>query len=334
MRDRVEGVPHVLGWSLLVSLGLVMWPPAEVHAQQVPDRDFDPPIGKETFPRGEGPVVGIDAAHLNFHTMEGRYQSFARLLEKDGYRVRSSANPFDLEALEAFDILVVANAMHAQSEVAFAPLPNLSAFTGAEIAAVEQWVAEGGALLLIADHMPIAGHTEALAAAFGVRFHNGFVFDSEGAGQITFRRVDGTLGPAGVIDGRDTSERVDSVTTFTGQGFRVDPGVDAEPVLTIPPGHTLFLPSVAWEFSDATPRIPAAYLLQGAVVHHGRGRLAVFGEAAMFSAQLAGPGRRPMGMNHPTAGQNYLLALNVMRWLGHGHLGSRLRRSGHIFGAR
>ena len=40
-----------------------------------------------------------------------------------------------------------------------------------------------------------------------------------------------------------------------------------------------------------------------------------FGEAAMFSAQLSGPEERPMGMNDPSAAQNYRFALNVLRWL-------------------
>ena len=299
----------------LAALAGLAWPSGSVDAQQVPDRGFVPPIAVATFPPGQGPEVGIDAAHVNFHTMEGRYASFADLLERDGYRVRSSGAAFTADVLERVDILVVANAMHPQSEGGFAPLPNLSAFAEAEILALERWVAAGGSLLLIADHMPIAGHTEDLAAAFGIRFHNGFVLGADGDGSITFRRSDGTLAPGDVVDGRDGSERVDSVTAFTGQAFRLDPAVDGEPLLIIPEGYTLFLPSEAWEFSDSTPRIPAAYLLQGALVRHGRGKVAVFGEAAMFSAQLSGPGQRPMGMNHPSAAQNYRFALNVMRWL-------------------
>ena len=47
----------------------------------------------------------------------------------------------------------------------------------------------------------------------------------------------------------------------------------------------------------------------------GSGRAAFFGEAAMFSAQVAGPSRRPMGMNAPGAEQNHRFVLNVMRWL-------------------
>jgi hypothetical protein len=55
--------------------------------------------------------------------------------------------------------------------------------------------------------------------------------------------------------------------------------------------------------------------VQGAVIVFGKGKVAVFGEAAMFSAQLAGPNKVPMGMNAPGAEKNAQLALNVLRWL-------------------
>jgi hypothetical protein len=55
--------------------------------------------------------------------------------------------------------------------------------------------------------------------------------------------------------------------------------------------------------------------LQGAVLPFGKGRVAVFGEAAMFSAQLSGPTNNPMGMNAAIAKQNPQFLLNVMHWL-------------------
>ena len=288
---------------------------AAANAQQVADPDFAPPIEKPEYELGRGPRVAIDAAHLNFHTADGRYAPFAELLRRDGYRVESGTEPFDGSWLAEIDVLVVSNAMHEQSEADWAPLPNYSAFTDQEVAAVERWVRDGGSLLLIADHMPLAGHAEALAAAFGVRFQNGFAFDSARNGLITFRRADGSLSPGSIADGRGPGERVDFVTTFTGQAFRLDPGVDADPLLIFPAGYQLLLPQVAFEFSDSTPRISAANLLQGALVRHGSGRVALFGEAAMFSAQLAGPNRQPMGMNAPSARENYRYALNVLHWL-------------------
>ncbi len=301
-------------WIVLTVLALVSTPPAT--GQQIADGDFAPVIDKPEFADGRGPRVLIDAAHLNFHTADGGYAPFAALLRRDGYVVGSSAKPFSAASLAGADVLVIANAMHKDSEADWAPLPSRPAFAAEEIAAVERWVRGGGSLLLIADHMPLAGHAESLAAAFGVRFQNGFAFDSARNGQLTFRRADGSLAAGQVADGRNADERVDFVTTFGGQAFRLDPGIEAEPRLILGEAYQLLLPEVAFEFSERTPRISAANLLQGALVRHGEGRLAVFGEAAMFSAQLAGPGRRPMGMNHPDARENYRYALNVMHWLG------------------
>jgi hypothetical protein len=287
---------------------------AGANAQQVPDPDFNPPIPNPEFDPGEGPLVLVDAAHNNFHTADGRYGAFARLLERDGYVVGSNEQPFTRAVLSRGAVMVIANAI-ADENVGDWVLPTPSAFTDGEIDAVVDWVSRGGSLLLIADHMPIAGNAEALAAAFGLRFYNGFAFDEDGGGAVLFSRAAGTLRETPVSNGRHRGERVDSIATFTGQAFRVDPGVEAEPLLVLPDGYTVWLPEVAWEFSDATPRVSGAHLLQGALLRYGEGRLAVFGEAAMFSAQLAGPNRTPMGMSRPEAAQNPQLVLNVIHWL-------------------
>ena len=110
---------------------------APATAQQIPDTAFAPPIGQPEYDIGDGPTVFIDAAHFNFHTADGRYLTFANLLRRDGYLVESNHELFTRAALERADVLVISNAMHQQSELDFAPLPNLSAFTADEIAAVE-----------------------------------------------------------------------------------------------------------------------------------------------------------------------------------------------------
>jgi hypothetical protein len=40
-----------------------------------------------------------------------------------------------------------------------------------------------------------------------------------------------------------------------------------------------------------------------------------FGEAAMFSAQIAGPNRIRFGMSMEDASENYQLLLNIIHWL-------------------
>jgi hypothetical protein len=285
-------------------------------SQQPVDPEFVPSVDVPEYASGHGPLVLIDAAHLNHDTADGSYLPFAELLRTDGYTVEANRALFARDALAHADILVIVNAMHAQSEFDWAPLPSLSAFSDAEIQAVERWVSEGGSLLLIADHMPLSGHASKLAAAFGIFFHNGFAYDDATEDpQITFSRADASLASTVVANGRNDNESVEFVTTFTGQAFRLDPTIDAEPLLVLRKGSILLLPEVAWEFSESTPRILADYLLQGAIVRHGRGRVAAFGEAAMFGARLAGPELVPVGMNAPEARWNQRFATNVVRWL-------------------
>lgn len=285
----------------------------EADAQQVPDSAFAPAIARPAFAEGAGPVVLVDEGHTNFHTTDGRYYAFARLLRRDGYVVRGLREPFTRASLAGVRVLVIANALHARNAQDWT-LPTPSAFSAEEIAAVEAWVREGGSLLLIADHMPFPGAADGLAAAFGVGFGNGFAYDStEQESRFRFHRGNG-LAEHAITNGRGPAERVDSIDSFTGQAFRLM-GADAQPLLTLGAGTVLLMPVEAWQFSPATPRMRADGLLHGAVLRHGQGRVAVFGEAAMFSAQLAGPDRRPMGMNDPGAPQNVQFLLNVMHWL-------------------
>ena len=283
------------------------------NAQQVADTAFQPQLGTPAFESGRGPLVLIDEAHHNFHTAEGRYSPFAKLLRRDGYVVQPAKSDFNARSLRPARVLVVANALAARNQRDWT-VPTPSAFDAKEIRAVHDWVESGGSLLLIADHLPFGGAAADLAASFGVGFTNGFVLDSSTTrGLITVRRSDGSLGSHSITSGRNSAERIDSITTFTGQGFPLPAGGTA--LITVPTGWVLFLPDTAWRFSNATPRKSAEGLLQGAVLRIGKGRVAVFGEAAMFSAQVAGPARRPMGFNSPEAAQNAQFVLNVMHWL-------------------
>ena len=81
------------------------------------------------------------------------------------------------------------------------------------------------------------------------------------------------------------------------------------------PGIVSFTPTNFWMHKADTSRIPVTGWYQGAVLRLGKGRLAIFGEAAMFSAQVDGPHREPFGMNTPEAKQNPQFLLNVLHWL-------------------
>jgi hypothetical protein len=281
-------------------------------ARQKGDETFEPVVAASVYETGKGPAVYIDEAHHNFHTLNGRYQAFARVLQKDGYRLFAFKSKFSKETLEKVDILVISNPLH-QRNVKDWSLPTPSAFSKEEIDAIEEWINKGGALFLIADHMPIPGAAMDLAARFGFKFHNGFAMKKgTKRGQATFTVKQG-LQINKITRGRTPGEKIDHVVTFTGQAFKI-PG-SAEPVLVFNSDYIVLLPQKAWEFSDDTPQIEAEGLSQGAVLEYGQGRMAVFGEAAMFTSQTAGPGKNRFGMSAPEADQNQQFLLNIIHWL-------------------
>ena len=280
--------------------------------QQVSDTAFAPPIPNPMYITGKGPLVFIDEAHYNFHTADGRYQPFAALLRRDGYDVRASKLAFSNASLKDAKILVIANALSERNKTEWTS-PTPTAFTDDEVRAVSDWVKAGGSFLLIVDHFPFPGAAENLAKAFGVRFANGYAYDPKVPEPLLFKLETGSLKTHAIVNGRTDSEKVDSVATFTGSAFQVDG--DVQPLLVFGPSAVSAITTTAGQITKETPRVPVGGWYQGAVMRVGKGRVAVFGEAAMFSAQLAGPEKRQMGMNNPIASKNPQFLLNVMHWL-------------------
>lgn len=282
-------------------------------AQQRPDTAFAYTIPTPGYAPGQGPLVAIDAAHCNFHTLARGFAPFGKLLTTDGYRVQSFTLPLTSLSNESGPrVLVIANALN-PSDTSEWIVPNPSAFTVGEIRAVEQWVREGGRLLLIADHMPFAGAATELAAAFGFRFLNGFAFTSQPAWPPSvFTREAQTLQPSPVTDERSGFYGISKVVTFTGSAFQAPE--EAIPVLQFVNEHWSLQPDTAWRFYPGTPRVQLGGYCQGALLAYGRGKVAVFGEAAMFTAQVVN-GQMKVGINSPEAPDNAAFALNVIRWL-------------------
>ena len=285
-----------------------------VLSQQVADTTYNPVILQPEYEEGRGPVVAIDEGHYNFHTVNGRYSPFARVLRSDGYIVREYTGKFRRSDLKTIRILVIANALN-KINVEQWYLPTPSAFTAGEIETVRKWVDRGGSLFLIADHMPMGGAAADLAAAFGFKFTNGFAIDTATRGQAFFYRKDRTLVPSVITNGRNSNETLSKVVTFTGQAFTSPPG--ATPVLRFDDRYLLLESDTAWVFNSSTRFTPVKDWSQGAFMRYGNGRVVMFGEAAMFSAQLGGPAQTTVGMNSDFAEENYKLLLNIIHWLDH-----------------
>ncbi len=294
---------------------------AQSTGQQQADPAFRVVVSSPLHAPGRGPRICFDHAHHNFHRLDGRFAAFGDLVRADGYQLESIDLPFDRHALVRCRLLVIANAQPGDQPWSEYPYPTPPAFDAAEVRAVDRWVRQGGRLLLIADHMPLAGAAASLAAVFGVEFNDGFAvedFRTAAEGYAAFLRPtrfaldDGTLRPHPVTRGRRAEDAVEHVYTFVGQAFQAGPM--ASPLLVLPDNFVALMPRVAWEFTLETPKRPVGGWLQGATLAHGRGRVAIFGEAAMFTAQIAADGRA-MGMNAREADQNARFVRNLVDWL-------------------
>ena len=276
--------------------------------QQLADPEFDTTVANPAYNQN-GPRVMFDEAHHNFHTTDGRYKPFVDLMTNDGYRIIRNRQPFTKEKLSGFKILVIANALGAEEQDDNGA--EESAFTEAECQAVQDWVKDGGALLLIADHAPFGGAAAALGNRFGVDMSKGFTYDPNNSvpnipSLLIFSRENKLLPTHPITEGRNQDERVNKILAFTGQSLK---GPEKSAAI-------LMLSDSAKDKAsrEAETSVSAAGRAQAIALKFGKGRVVVQGEAAMLSAQLAGPNQEKMGMNAPGT-DNRQYALNVMHWL-------------------
>ena len=305
---------NIMSWSLIAPLcvcALSVISPivrSKVYQQEA-DTSFDAKVDRPAYITSH-PKVLIDEAHKNFHTAERGYKPFASLITNDGYQVSANKEKFQSGMLKEIDILVTANAM---GDAFFSSGANKSAFTEAECDAVRDWAHDGGSLLLVADHAPFGEPSETLARRFEVEMSKLRTFDHTHArlneignpGWIVYSRENGLLGDHPITQGRNATERINSVTAFTGQSLRGPQGSAA----------FLRLADTAIDVDTKTKKeISAAGRAQGIAMRFGKGRVVILGEAAMITAQTDGGGKVKFGMNRP-GNDNKQLALNIMHWL-------------------
>jgi hypothetical protein len=148
---------------------------------------------------------------------------------------------------------------------------------------------------------------QCLAKRLGVNMSTGATSDpvnsSGGDTSLVFSRENHLLGDHPITRGRDASERVTKVQTFTGTSLKGPEG--STPILKLADS------AVDLSFGDG-PSAPAAGRAQGLAFPLGKGRVVVMGEAAELSAQLVGTEK--FGMNVPGI-DNRQMALNIMHWL-------------------
>jgi hypothetical protein len=285
--------------------------------QQAADPNFDAKVIRPAY-SNKHPKVLFDEAHNNFQTTRGGYKPFVELITNDGYAVTPNKQKFQQKLLEGYEILVIADALGTAppifppiNKAAFIAEASKPAFTPEECEAVRSWVNAGGSLLVASDHAPVGAAMENLSEQFGVEMSKVYTFDTTHADKgpnhqdswIIYSRDNGLLGDHAITRGRDASERVNSVTTFTGQSLKGRTGSVA----------LLKLAETAGDYDPATDKeVSVAGRAQGIALPFGKGRVVILGEAAMLTAQIEG--NVHFGMQR-AGNDNRQFTLNTLHWL-------------------
>lgn len=305
-----KGFIFFLNFIFISTFALAQQTASTIEPPRTADVSYNPGIENPAYPNGKGPVVIIDESHNNFHTAVGTYWSFALVLKKDGYTVKRGTTKITPELLQSCRIYVIADAQPPMKK------GDPPTFSREEIETLNSWVRNGGSVFIITDHMPDPGAISELAGSFGIRVNNGYVLNTFFSGRetpIVFKRFDNTLAENAITNGRTPSEKVSQVASFAGSAFRAGKAFQA--VLVFGKGKRSWMPEQYWKFPPGTPNISVEGWFQGGVMEYGKGRIAFFSEAAMFTAQVFNQGKIKAGMNNALARDNAQLLLNVMHWL-------------------
>jgi len=283
-------------------------------SEQRSDPEFNARVALPAY-SNKHPRVLFDEAHNN-DTSTGRYKPFTDLIGNDGYRVTPNSMRFTSRTLKDYQILVIVNASGPSA------YRDASAFTEEECDVVSKWVNDGGSLLLITDQAPYSSAVAELAKRFGLELTKGYTvepvhFNKESSDQteLVFTREEGLVGDHAITNGRDPNERINRIICFTGTSLKGPEGSIAFLKLAetamdvLPPARKA---TSADETSDHR-QVTAAGRAVGVSLGFGKGRVVIFTEAAMLTAQVT-PGGVRFGMNIGGA-DNRQLALNTMHWL-------------------
>jgi hypothetical protein len=278
-------------------------------ATQMVDPNYVPPAhvtSNPTYSIDTGPIVAIDNTHLNLHTRTGSYAPFASLLQADGYRVTDFSTPYlpqdpanpciaDQQvnptcayyvALSSIQTLVIANAR--------------TYISSDEAQVISAWVEAGGKLLLIADHYPFPNYVTTLAYDLGINWLSVYASKEWDTFAVTGGTA-GTLAVQPITLGKDPSQLIPSVQTFTGSALQQDPN------FALPKFNYLSTPILIFTNSYAG-------YLQGMTLEYGQGLAYLSGEAGMFTEQINLVLNKTFGMADTPYDQQYIL--NIMHWLG------------------
>jgi len=277
-------------------------------------------LADSTFNDVVNPVIVFAEGHNNFgDNRESFAGEMKQFLAREGFELRRYMGAITREALKGASILHTDNALASLNQDNWT-LPTPSAFTSEEISVIYNWVHNGGALLMVIEHMPFGGSYEDLAKAFNVETSNGFAVDERllssyseenisNAGWFVFSHENQSLGDHPTLAGRQPDERVLFLAADVGSAFRLPDR--AISLMTFGSDAISVEPTVSWKFDSATPRRSVSGWSQGGVMKVGKGRLVVLGDNFLIipPSQLESEKEVVFGRYNPQ------FTVNVYRWL-------------------
>lgn len=276
------------------------------------DARFKYKLPISTYGSNKGPLIYFDEAHMNYERMECKLQHLAGTLKKDGYKVQPYKGRFTADRLAKAKILVIPNAR--SQHVNGFRVDSTYALIEQEADVLEEWVKNGGSLLLITDDAPLPSRIENIQKRFGIDMVNGVVKDTSNKemGDV-FSKETGALADNVITQGRNDKEAVDQVATFTGTAFTAPD--KATPILTCDERFTLFFADRQDVVDTGVKSKSAEGMLQGAIMEYGAGKIAVFTDAEMFMALKHKERKEKVGVNWKYAQDNMQFILNLFHWM-------------------
>ena len=146
------------------------------YAQMLNDSTFDARIPYPKYKKQKGPTILIDAGHHNFIVEMGLIKPFVDLARNDGYKTSIDSGAFTPDYLAKYQMVLITPAMPFK----FGSKKDITdeiTFTNQELAALRDWVSNGGSLIILSEHAPIDKSMTPLLNSFGIQSSIGAVFD-------------------------------------------------------------------------------------------------------------------------------------------------------------
>lgn len=199
---------------------------ASSFAQMLNDSSFNAGVSKPRYKKQSGPHILIDAGHHNFIVEMGLIKPFVDLARNDGYKTSIDSGAFTPDYLAKYQMVLITPAMPFK----FGSKKDITdeiTFTNQELAALRDWVSNGGSLIILSEHAPIDKSMTPLLNSFGIQSSIGAVFDPNNCDTtvklslyetiLKFTKSNGLLNRNHpIITGAKKKEVIQNIETYTG----------------------------------------------------------------------------------------------------------------------